>query len=233
MKCSFPLYCGVALLVRFGLAISSATTPPAISTMTLTGGNLHLSITSDLGSTNQIESATNVLQPVWEVLTNVVVSQSPYFFETQATDSQRFFRVLALRSGGSASTPLGMVLIEAGPFEMGDTFSEGEVYEGPVHTVAVSAFYMDKHEVSKALWDRVKAWNNGNGYSYDNDGSGKGSNHPVQTLNWYDMVKWCNARSEMEGRVPAYYTDAGLTQVYKSGQVAPYVNWHAGYRLPT
>ncbi len=32
---------------------------------------------------------------------------------------------------------------------------------------------------------------------------------------------------------PAYYTDAGLTTVYKTGQVAPYVNWSAGYRLPT
>jgi len=232
MKRSFAL-CGAVLFIAFGVATNAATTPPSISTMTVAGGNLHLGITSDLGSTNQIESATNVLQPVWGVLTNVVVTQSPYLFETQIKESQRFFRVSALPKGGSPSAPSGMVLIEGGPFEMGDTFSEGEVYEGPVHTVSVSAFYMDKYEVSKGLWDRVKVWNSANGYSYDNDGAGKGSNHPVQTLNWYDMVKWCNARSEMEGRVPAYYTDAGLTQVYKSGQVAPYVKWHAGYRLPT
>ena len=46
-------------------------------------------------------------------------------------------------------------------------------------------------------------------------------------------MKWCNARSEKEGRVPAYYTDAGLSVRYRSGQVAPYVNWSSGYRLPT
>jgi formylglycine-generating enzyme required for sulfatase activity len=57
--------------------------------------------------------------------------------------------------------------------------------------------------------------------------------HPVQSIDWYDMVKWCNARSDQEGRTPAYYTDAGTTQVYKSSQAAPYVRWITGYRLPT
>ena len=49
-------------------------------------------------------------------------------------------------------------------------------------------------------------------------------------------MKWCNARSEKEGRVPAYYTDAGQTAVYRRGQVAVSssgVKWNAGYRLPT
>jgi formylglycine-generating enzyme required for sulfatase activity len=203
--------------------------------MTLAGGKLQFSITSDIGSTNQIEMATNLLQPTWEILTNFVVTQSPYVFTQSVSsgDNQRFFRVLTMKGTSGGSVPSGMVLIEAGQFEMGDTFSEGAVYEGPVHTVFVSSFHMDKYEVSKGLWDRVKAWNNGNGYSYDNNGAGKGNNHPVQTINWYDMVKWCNARSEMEGRAPAYYTDAGLTKIYKTGQVAPHVNWHAGYRLPT
>jgi formylglycine-generating enzyme required for sulfatase activity len=48
-------------------------------------------------------------------------------------------------------------------------------------------------------------------------------------------VKWCNARSQQAGLIPCYYTDAGFTQVYKTGDVdAVYVNWSAnGYRLPT
>jgi formylglycine-generating enzyme required for sulfatase activity len=62
---------------------------------------------------------------------------------------------------------------------------------------------------------------------------GKASSHPVQTVSWFDVVKWCNARSQKEGRTPAYYTDAALTQVYQTGQVSPYVKWNAGYRLPT
>ena len=63
---------------------------------------------------------------------------------------------------------------------------------------------------------------------------GKAANHPAQSMTWYDAVKWCNARSQQDGLAPCYYTDGGLTAVYKTGQVAPYVNWAAGgYRLPT
>jgi formylglycine-generating enzyme required for sulfatase activity len=47
-------------------------------------------------------------------------------------------------------------------------------------------------------------------------------------------VKWCNARSQLAGLTPVYYTDAALTQVYKTGEMTPYVNWAAnGFRLPT
>lgn len=45
------------------------------------------------------------------------------------------------------------------------------------------------------------------------------------------MVKWCNARSQMEGKTPCY-TVGGST--YKTGQSAPDCNFGAnGYRLPT
>jgi len=115
---------------------------------------------------------------------------------------------------------------------MGDTL-DGDTSAQPTHTVNVSAFYMDKYEVTKALWDEVYNWAIANGYSFDNTGLGKASTHPVQTVSWYDAVKWCNARSEKEGRTPAYYTDSGLSVRYRTGQVAPYVNWNSGYRLPT
>ncbi len=129
--------------------------------------------------------------------------------------------------------PSGMALIPAGSFTMGDTFGEGAAAELPTHKVYVSAFYMDRYEVTHALWETVRTWAVTNGYSFDNPGAGKAVNHPVQSINWYDMVKWCNARSEKENRTPAYYTDAGLTTIYKSGKVDPYVKWDAGYRLPT
>jgi len=116
---------------------------------------------------------------------------------------------------------------------MGDSL-DGDPYgnAAPV-TVNVSAFYMDTNLVSKAQWDDVYNWAIGHGYNFDNTGYGKEVNHPVQTINWWDSVKWCNARSEMESRTPAYYTDAGLTTVYRTGQLSPSVNWTNGYRLPT
>jgi len=47
-------------------------------------------------------------------------------------------------------------------------------------------------------------WATNNSYSFDHAGSGKAANHPVHTVSWSDCAKWCNARSEMEGRMPCY-----------------------------
>ena len=141
------------------------------------------------------------------------------------------YRVVAVVN----NPPPNMSLIPAGVFAMGDAFGEDiNTNEIPLHIISISAFYIDKYEVTKALWDEVKNFNAGNGYSYSNAGEGKATNHPVHTINWFDAVKWCNARSEMEGLTPVYYTDVGLTTVYKTGEVTPLANWTAnGYRLPT
>ncbi len=132
--------------------------------------------------------------------------------------------------------PAGMAFIPAGSFTMGNALnpSEGHSDELPLHTVHVNGFCMDKYLVTKALWDEVVAWNGGDGYSYTSSASATATNHPVIFVNWYDMVKWCNARSEKEGLTPCYYTDTGLSAIYKTGQVSPYVRWDTnGYRLPT
>jgi formylglycine-generating enzyme required for sulfatase activity len=131
--------------------------------------------------------------------------------------------------------PTNMALIPAGSFTMGDTFSEASVGL-PLHTVYVSAFYMDRYEVTKALWDDVWQWAISHSYSFEHGAAGKVTNHPAQSMTWYDAVKWCNARSEKEQRTPAYYTDAGLMTVYRSGETNvqnDWVKWNMGYRLPT
>ena len=123
--------------------------------------------------------------------------------------------------------PDGMALIPAGPFQMGD-----DRVAGPEHTVMVSAFAMDKWEVTTDLWLKVRRWANTNGYDIV-IGDGSGPKHPVRGITWYEVVKWNNARSEMEKRKPAYYLDANLLQVYRVGEKLPFVNWSFGYRLPT
>jgi len=139
-------------------------------------------------------------------------------------------RITATDTGSLPPSGAGMALIPAGAFTMGDTFSEGYSDEQPTHSVYISAFYMDKTEVTKAKWDEVYTWAVAHGYSFS-AGAGKAANHPVQTVSWYDCVKWCNARSEKEGLSPCYTVGGN---VYKTGQSAPDCNWSAnGYRLPT
>ena len=136
-------------------------------------------------------------------------------------------------SGAVAPAPPGMALIPAGPFTMGRTSGDTDADAVPI-SVTVSAFYMDVNLVSWSQWQSVYYWAQDHGYTDLTAGAGKGANHPVQTVNWYDSVKWCNARSEQSGKPAVYFTGPGLTQVYRSGEVLVYADWAAkGYRLPT
>lgn len=143
--------------------------------------------------------------------------------------SQMKLKLEALDNPGG--TPADMVLIPAGSFQMGFDAVD------PSISVSTSAFYMGKHEVTWELWQAVYQWAGNNGYDFENPGLGRAGSHPVHTVNWYDVVKWSNARSEREGLTPVYYVDTNQTQVYRSGAVdvaAGAVSWSAtGYRLPT
>jgi len=128
----------------------------------------------------------------------------------------------------------GMAFISAGSFTIGDTL-DGESDAIPTN-VYVSAFYMDTNLVSLSQWQGVYSYATSHGYSFVNAGTDKAANCPVETVDWYDCVKWSNARSQQAGLTPVYYTDAGMTQVYTNGDdgTTVYANWGAnGYRLPT
>ncbi len=142
----------------------------------------------------------------------------------------KYWSNLRYRVGASDEwlPPNGMVLIPAGPFQMGD----GDTFR-LMHMVTLSAFAMDKWEVPIELWESVLAWGNAHGYDLVARGS-YGAMHPVRGVNWFNAVKWCNARSEKEGKVPAYYLDGAMSQVYRTGEDVPAgVKWDVGYRLPT
>jgi len=159
-----------------------------------------------------------------------------------------------------------MVFVAGGTFRMGNTLEDGCFNEKPVHHVTLSGFWMGKYEVTYPLWVRVCEWANVNGYEFENEGQGgyvsffatrtsrfdnadEGvsktagvirppfKEQPVVRINWYDMVKWCNAYSQMNGREPCYYIDRSFRTLYKAGRIDlenNLVNWSAnGYRLPT
>jgi formylglycine-generating enzyme len=206
----------------------------------MAGGQPGLTITGAVGMVCEIQYASALVQTnIWLSLTNLTLPSNPYlwFDLTSAGVAQRFYRAVTTTSNSASAN---MVLIPAGSFTMGNcmTASEGWPNELPLHSVYVSAFYMDKYVVTKVLWDEVYNWatNHGYGFDYSNSGLGKATNHPAHSMSWYDAVKWCNARSEKEGRVLAYYTNAVQTAAYRTGTVVlqtNFVNWSAGYRLPT
>jgi formylglycine-generating enzyme required for sulfatase activity len=97
---------------------------------------------------------------------------------------------------------------------------------------SVATFAIAKYEVTWDEWQTVRTYAVAHGYS-DLAGIGAGSagDHPVRAVNWYDVVQWCNAKSEMEGLAPVYQV-GGVT--YKTGESDPTIVAGAnGYRLPS
>ena len=164
-----------------------------------------------------------------------IVGANPKF--SRGADFSTGFRCVVATGTTNAVVPRkdptnGMVLIAGGNFVMGDTL-DGMGDAAPVTNVFVSGFHMDANLVTWSQWLDVYSYATNHGYNLG-AGAGKGPNHPVQTVNWYDTLKWCNARSRQMGRSPVYYTDGTLTTVYVTGELVPYVDWNAaGYRLPT
>jgi len=179
-----------------------------------------------------------------------VIAAGVWGVEAGGEDKVKMINTTGTGTGGGTGSGVklpaadDMCSIPAGAFNMGDANIADHTAK-PVHSVYVSAFYMDRLETPYCRWQSVTTWGTSHGYTFN---SGRKDNknlaespdmHPVTHVNWDDAVKYCNARSEMEGLTPCYYTDAAQTNIYRSGTLWDaltnnMVKWSAnGYRLPT
>ncbi|MBI3741851.1 MAG: SUMF1/EgtB/PvdO family nonheme iron enzyme, partial [Chloroflexi bacterium] len=89
-----------------------------------------------------------------------------------------------------------MVYVPAGDFTMGS--NDGRSLEKPVHTVFLDAFWMDKYEVTNALYkkcvDAGKCSAPRESKSYTRSsyyGNAQYNNYPVIYVSWDDAIKYC------------------------------------------
>ena len=198
----------------------------------LAGTNLPLTIAVEVSTNNGASYELDVGGFSGELGVGVAPGAGRHVVWDAGTDwDGRFSPTMRFRITACEPAPEGFGLIPPRVFQMGDGFSEGGVGELPVHAACVGGFCMGATEVTKAQWDEVRAWGSTNGYTDLPEGGGKGPEHPVHTLSWYEALKWCNARSEKEGLNPCYAV-GGAT--YRAGTNEPACDWEAdGYRLPT
>jgi formylglycine-generating enzyme required for sulfatase activity len=117
---------------------------------------------------------------------------------------------------------------------LGGTLPAGSALAGQT----VSAFQIARFETTWAEWKTVRTWASANGYDIGDSicGQGSGDNHPVRNASWYDIVKWLNAKSEMEGLNPVYSVNGQVYRKLEYGEFGSNVvamNPSAnGYRLP-
>jgi formylglycine-generating enzyme required for sulfatase activity len=169
-------------------------------------------------------------------------------------DPAMLYRVAATVTNPPA--PPGMVFIPAGSFQMGDNFSERGSNELPVHTVYVSAFYMDRYEVTNDEMVRVLNWAYGQGKLTVSASSVRNAEGNSQELVDLDdsncRISWNGSQFVMKATNGSGYPCVEVTwygavaycnyrtQMEGGGRTSCYNlsdwsgNWSAtGYRLPT
>lgn len=106
----------------------------------------------------------------------------------------------------------------------------------------VSAFHMSDKEITRSLFTTVTGLPDPSDTRYTND-----INDPVQMVNWYHALVFCNKLSALEGRTPVYSINGSsdpAVWIAANGGVVPtasnsvwdaaVADWTAkGYRLPT
>jgi formylglycine-generating enzyme required for sulfatase activity len=136
--------------------------------------------------------------------------------------------ILVVASGSSEKEPGSFVLIKGGTFK--NTKSN---YYGK--GVTISDFYIGKYDVTQKEWIDIMG---------TNPSKFRGDNLPVEMVNWYDSIEYCNKRSIKEGLQPYYNIDKNhkdpnnkpnpqfgdLDNVKWTVTINPEAN---GYRLPT
>jgi formylglycine-generating enzyme required for sulfatase activity len=171
----------------------------------------------------QIAQATAPIQRRFELATQQLLRKA---LQTGDLAAANKVKTMIDQAGGAAGentlrVDKNMVLVE------GETLPQGSELQGQV----VATFQIGKYEVTWGEWQKVRDWAVANGYDLKDVGQGRSESHPVTNVNWYEVVKWCNAKSEKEGKTPVYQV-SGTT--YKTGETVPTVSESAnGYRLPS
>jgi len=106
---------------------------------------------------------------------------------------------------------LDMIPLPPGQFVMGA--NEGPIDAKPPHSVKVDGIWMDQHEVTQAVYEKVTGTNPSRRKSPEN---------PVEQVTWTAAARFCNARSLQEGLKPCYDTNQWACNFSATG-----------YRLPT
>lgn len=135
------------------------------------------------------------------------------------------------------------VPIKSGRFDMGSPDSEyGRGNDEASHEVLTRAFRMKSTEVTWCEWNAVRNFAELSGYLDIGEGSngthGRDADlNPVVGISWWDAVKWCNLKSQLDGLTPVYYTDRDckVEHLFKNDTAQIFVKTGSptGYRLPT
>ncbi|MBS3913736.1 MAG: formylglycine-generating enzyme family protein [Bacteroidetes bacterium] len=138
------------------------------------------------------DTKNKALVPIQQSLT--VVKKQLAITDKLLKESDQSKLVRKIATGLEVISPIEMVFVNGGTFEMGN--SDGHDKEKPVHSVTLTDFYIGKYQVTQKEWKEIM----GNNPSFF-----KGDNLPVEQVNWFDVqtyIQKLNAKTQGNYRLP-------------------------------
>ena len=134
-----------------------------------------------------------------------------------------------------------LIYVPAGSFRLDKRGEEFSIAEKIITMFLSQGFWMGETEVTQKLWKTIMG-NNPSAFTTNPDG-GDDDLLPVERVNWYDAITFCNKLSIASGLNPVYHVDGVDFITLHTGQVPTVRNtyWEKatadftmnGYRLPT
>ena len=156
---------------------------------------------------------------------------------TQASDS----KLKIIRTPGrnpcfdeklGESQSLRMMQIPNGTFLMGSPEDELDNYENeqPQHEVSIATFFLGKYPITQAQWRFVAELAKVERDLDPAPSDSKDDNHPVERVNWYEAVEFCQRLSRYSKRQYQLPTEAQWEYTCRAGTTTPF---HFGSSITT
>jgi formylglycine-generating enzyme required for sulfatase activity/energy-coupling factor transporter ATP-binding protein EcfA2 len=125
---------------------------------------------------------------------------------------------------------LEMMEIPGGKFLMGSPDGEGYSDEKPQHEVKVESFLIGKYPVTQAQWRAVANLPRVKENLEPDPSNTKGADYPVEVVNWYEAIEFCQRLSRQTGKTYRLPSEAEWEYACRAGTTSPY---HFGSSITT
>ena len=213
--------------------------------------HVEISYTTNDGTTNSAKSAAESVNGVAKTFTGIDATKAYYTYYIASVDklgnkSEEVKHRVGVNTGTS-NPPEGFVEVPGTSITGTESWTPSSEVFVSGRVLEITSFFMSDHEVTRAEYKEVIGSLPGDmADAYDKDGNkltgDAAGKNPVNYVNWYEAIVYCNKRSIAEGLTPCYTvnsstnpTDWGAVPTdYDSTWNAATCDFNAnGYRLPT
>ena len=137
-----------------------------------------------------------------------------------------------------------MISVPGGSFRMGSPSGSGQANELPAHQVTLQPFLLGQYEVTQGQYFEITGMRPSScKVSPENPGPEGWELLPVEMVNWYEALVFCNELSIRENLEPVYRINGSIetntwgeipvNEIIESWDMIEFINGANGYRLPT